>query len=256
MSARPSQWGPPGGVQIGPPGPVPPVVRALLIATIAAHVVDGLLGYALREHFALVPGRLAQGEIWRLLGYLFLHGSVMHLALNMLMLWMFGSELEQRWGSRFFLRYFLLCGLAGGLVFSLTQWGTWVPTVGSSGAIYGILMAYGMWFPTRVVLVFFLFPMQVRYLIVFLMGLEFLQAMESTRTGIAHAAHLGGAAFGYAYLRWWGVSGLGVAKMPGLAKVPTLADLKRRYYRWRFRRLQKRRFGDRSGGGDGGPTLH
>ena len=103
--------------------------------------------------------------------------------------------------------------------------------------------AYGMWFPNRIVLLAFLFPVRVRHVIVFLIVAELLQAMESTGEGIAYAAHLGGMAFGYVYLRWWSKGGLGLGALPGLH------DVKRAYYRWRFRRLQKKRFGK-------GPTLH
>jgi membrane associated rhomboid family serine protease len=168
---------------------------------------------------------------------------VWHLALNMLMLWMFGSELEQRWGRRFFLRYYFLCAVGGGLTYALVKWGTWTPSVGASGAIYGVLMAYGMWFPNRIVLLAFLFPLRVRHVIVFLILIELLQAIESTGAGIAYAAHLGGMAFGYVYLRWWTKGGISLGAMPGPA------DLRRAYNRWKLRRLQRKRFGD-------GRTLH
>lgn len=230
-------------VRIGPQGPVPPAVRGLIIANVAVYLAQVAFGRGLIEAFALVPADVGNLEIWRLVTYQFLHGGVWHLALNMLMLWMFGSELEQRWGRRFFLRYYFLCGIGGGIIYALVRFGSATATVGASGAIYGVLMAYGMWFPNRVVLLAFLFPVRVRHVIVFLIVAELLQAMESTGEGIAYAAHLGGIGFGYVYLRWWSKGGLGLGAVPGWS------DIKRSYYRWRFRRLQKKRFGK-------GPTLH
>ena len=231
-----------GTLSIGPPGPVPPVVKALIVANVAIHLItrffdaDGMI-----RALALVPPRvLVDFELWRLVTYQFIHAGAWHEALNMLMLWMFGSELEQRWGGSFFLKYYLVCGIGGGLTYTLVRAGVADPTVGASGAIFGVLMAYGMWFPNRVVLLGFLFPVRVRHVIVFLIVIELLQGVESTGDGIAHAAHLGGMAFGYVYLRWWGAGGLG--------GIPTLSGLKRAYYRWRLRRLQRKRFG--SGGGN------
>jgi membrane associated rhomboid family serine protease len=225
---------------------VPPVVRALIAANLGVFIVTQLFGAdRLIDALALVPPKVVGGfQLWRLVTYQFLHAGTWHVALNMLMLWMFGSELEQRWGGAFFFKYYLVCGVGGGLLYTLVRAGVPDPTVGASGAIFGILMAYGMWFPNRVVLLGFLFPVRVRHVIVFLIIIELLQGVESTGDGIAHAAHLGGMAFGYAYLRWWGAGGLG--------NLPTLQGLKRSYYRWRLRRLQRKRFGPPGGG----PTYH
>jgi len=233
------RFGPPqSGFRIGPGGYVPPAVRGLIIANVAVYLLQLVTPpFTIIETFGLIPAKVAQGEIWRLFTYQFLHGGVWHIAINMLMLWMFGSELEERWGQRFFLKYYFLCAVAGGAVYTLVRWGTWVPSVGASGAIYGILMAYGMWFPNREVYIWFLLPIRVRYLVLFLIAFEFLQSLPQAGSGIAHAAHLGGMAFGYAYLRWWGASGL------GLGRIPSWHELRRAYYRWRFRRLQKRRLG-------------
>jgi membrane associated rhomboid family serine protease len=234
----------PGGLSIGPSGPVPPAVRSLIAINVAVYVAQVLTGHEqLIGLFGLIPEKIAHFELWRLFTYQFLHGGAWHLALNMLMLWMFGSELEQRWGRRFFLRYYLLCAVGGGITYLLVRWGTWTPSVGASGAIYGILMAYGLWFPNRIVLLAFLFPLRVRHVIVFLIFVELLQAIEATGTGIAYAAHLGGMAFGYVYLRWWTKGGL------GLGTGPKWRDLRRSYRGWKLRRLQRKRFGD-------GPTLH
>ncbi len=238
------------GFGLGPAGPVPPMVKALIAVNFAVYVVQAFGGrFALISNFALIPALVARGEVWRLFTYQFLHGGVWHLAINMLMLWMFGSELEQRWGQRFFLKYYFLCAIGGGAVFTAAMYLFGDPTVisvGASGGIYGILMAYGMWFPNREVLIWLLFPVKVKYLVIFLIAIEFVQSIEASGGGIAHAAHFGGMAIGYAYLRWWGASGLGVPQLP------TWSSLKRSYYKWKFRRLQKKRLG----GGDNGITYH
>ena len=237
-------FGSPGGISIGPAGPVPPAVKALIGVNVAVYVLQVLTpADRMIELFGLIPARVGELEVWRLFTYQFLHGGVWHLALNMLMLWMFGSELEQRWGRRFFVRYYLLCAVGGGLTYTLVRWGTWTPSVGASGAIYGVLMGYGLWFPNRVVLLAFLFPVRVRHVVLFLIFVELMQAIEATGAGIAYAAHLGGMAFGFVYLRWWTQGGLGLGPLPGWN------DIRRAYRRSRLRRLQRKRF-------PGGPTLH
>jgi membrane associated rhomboid family serine protease len=246
-----SRYGYGGGFGgIGPSGPVPPMVRTLIVINVGVYLLQAFgLNEFLIEQFALFPALVSRLQIWRLFTYQFLHGGVWHVAINMFMLWMFGSELEQRWGQRFFLRYYFLCAVGGGLAFTIAMHTVGDPrtaSVGASGAIYGILMAYGMWFPNRKVFIWFLFPISVRYLVVFLIAIEFLQSIESSGSGIAHAAHFGGMVIGYFYLRWWGASGL------GLNALPSLRDIRRAYYRWRFRRLQKKRLGE-SGRG---PTYH
>jgi membrane associated rhomboid family serine protease len=182
-------------------------VAYLIAANIACWFLQALTGDWVTRNFALVPTLVQYGEIWRLFTYQFLHAGVLHLALNMFMLWMFGSELAPRWGTRFFLRYYFLCGVGGGLAFTLVRFGTWDMSVGASGAIFGILIAYAMWYPNRQAYILFFGPFRVRYVVGFLILLDLAQAMQSSRTGIAHAAHLGGAGVGYAYLRWKGVDG-------------------------------------------------
>ncbi len=245
------RFAPPGGVTIGPPGPVPPTVKALIIANVVIYAASLLIGhYEITARFAVVPSRVVGLEpigLLSLFTYQFLHGGTWHLAINMLLLWMFGSELEERWGSRFFLKYYFLCGVGGGLTYSLLSLGQNAPSVGASGAIYGLLMAYAIWFPNRVVLLAFLFPIRVRHVIVFLVILQTLQAIEATGAGIAYTAHLGGMAFGYVYLRWWGARGPATA-----TGVPGISDIKRAYYRWRLKRLQRKRWGTN----DEPPTFH
>jgi len=232
-------------LRFGPSGSLPPVVARLIAANCVVYAIQLATGEWCAREFGLIPALVQQGEIWRLFTYQFLHGSTFHLLLNMFALWMFGSELAPRWGSRFFLRYYFVCAIGGGILFTLVRLGTWIPSVGASGAIYGILMAYAMWFPNRQVYLYFVLPIRVRYLIIFLILLEVTQAIESTGTGIAHAAHLGGMGFGYAYLRWNGVQGF--QALPA----GTWNRWKKQFARWR---LQRRRRG--RGWNDDVDTLH
>ena len=266
MNRRGGQFsfsGPAGTVTIGPPGPVPPAVRWLIIFNIGIFVVQLLLNrpgglpYFLERQLALIPNTLPL-EAWRLFTYQFLHGGVFHVCMNMLMLWMFGSELEQRMGLRFFLKYYFICAVGGALTYSIFNLGSATPTIGASGAIFGILMAYGLWFPNRVVLLGFIFPVRIRHMMVMLIGMQCLLAMDASilsatgesRTSIAYLAHLGGMAFGYAYLRWWNVGGFGSGADLSVAR------LKRSYNLWRLKRLQKKRFGGQPPSPDDPPTYH
>lgn len=233
-------------IRLAPSGPVPPVVARLVALNVLVYLAQLATGDWLAREFGLIPALVERGEVWRLFTYQFLHGGTGHLLLNMFALWMFGSELEPRWGSRFFLRYYLLCAVGGGVLFTLVRLGTWVPSVGASGAVYGILMAYAMCYPNRRVYLYFVLPIPVRYLIGALLVIETLQAIESTGTGIAHAAHLGGMGFGYAYLRWHGVA--------GLHPFPSLTAIRRRWNeRVRERELRRRM---RERGWDDDRNLH
>jgi membrane associated rhomboid family serine protease len=117
---------------------------------------------------------------------------------------MFGSELERTWGTREFLKFYFIAGIGAGLVnvlFSVFNPETWhIPIIGASGAIYGVLVAYAILFPNRLVYVYFLIPVKVKYLVIFLVVIEFLSTYRTD--GVAHFAHLGGALFGFLYLRY------------------------------------------------------
>lgn len=149
--------------------------------------------------FALWPLEAGFG-FWQLFTYMFMHASFTHILFNMLALWMFGMELEHVFGSRKFLMYYLLCGFGGGLANLLiaplfTSVG---PTVGASGAVYGVLLAFGMMFPDRPIYVYFLLPIKAKYFVVMYMALEIFSI--GSMDGVAHFAHLGGALVGFLYL--------------------------------------------------------
>lgn len=200
------------GAGFGLGGGLTPAVKGILIACVGAFLLQ-LLGRTanlpVTAIFGLSRGAVSDGWVWQLATYMFLHGGVFHLVFNMLVLWMFGSQLEASWGTRAFLRYFFVCGIAAGVTTWLIPLGPDVPTVGSSGAVYGLILAYGMLFPDSVVYLYFLFPIRAKYLALILGGVEFLSSLAQSGDGVAHFTHLGGLAAGYVYLRfgdrlrWW-----------------------------------------------------
>jgi membrane associated rhomboid family serine protease len=190
-----------------------PAVKGLLIACFALFIIqqtaDQFFGGNVVGWLGLVPSAFALNfKFWQLFTYPFLHGDVMHLVLNMMMLVFIGSELESVWGLKRFLRFYFMCSTAGGLLYLLLQMVVWggdglhTPMVGASGAIYGLLMAYGLIFGERVLLFMMLFPMKAKHFVWVLAGIEFMSSIFSGRGGLSSAAHLGGMAAGFLYL--WG----------------------------------------------------
>lgn len=172
--------------------------RPLIIGNVAYFRLDQVIEHLLGLTPALV---LKLGWIWQLATYMFLHGGFLHIFLNMLILWMFGSDLENLWGSKRFLQYYFITGIGAGITNTLVQPHSMIPIIGASGAIYGLLLAYAMYYPDRRVLIWFLFPIQVKYLVIIIGGMEFLEAFSRSHDGVAHVAHLGGLLFGFVYLK-------------------------------------------------------
>ncbi|MCM8813323.1 MAG: rhomboid family intramembrane serine protease [Candidatus Omnitrophica bacterium] len=187
----------------GRASPFPPVIRALIAANVAVFVLFNLFPRGqetLFFYFGLVPHFvIAKRMFWQPLTYLFVHSGVLHLVINMLMLWMFGSVLENVWGPRRFLGYYFFCGIGAALFSMLLSYNLW--TVGASGAIFGLLVAYAVLFPDTVILIFFLFPMKMRHAVWVLIGINLLSAI-SDQNNIAYLAHLGGGLVGFLYLRY------------------------------------------------------
>ncbi len=190
-------------------GMITPAVKNLILATTAVFLLQilapGLMSVYL---FGLVPALVIKKFfIWQLVTYMFMHGGFGHIFFNMFALWMFGTELERNWGSREFVKFYFLTGVAAGISNVLWNWGSPIPTIGASGAIYGILAAYALFFPDRYVYLYFLFPIKMKYLALILGAFEFLSAYS--QDGIAHVAHLGGMVVGFFYLRYkykhWGI---------------------------------------------------
>jgi membrane associated rhomboid family serine protease len=189
--------------------PMTPVVKTFLILSGGVFLLQLLLGqfagFALSGVLGFVPGRLAEGWVWQPFTYVFLHAGLFHLLFNLLILWTVGAELEAVWGAKTFLAFFFVCGVGAALcsgLFSLVGIGPgpWAPVVGSSGVIYGLLLAYGILFGDRLMYFFLLFPMQARYFMLLLGGIELVSSVFYSRDGVAHLAHLGGMAFGFLFL--------------------------------------------------------
>jgi membrane associated rhomboid family serine protease len=183
-----------------------PVNQALLIANVAVFVLQYFFGSWL-DVFALWPPGSGGFRPWQLLTYGFLHGGLTHLLFNMFALWMFGSEIERLFGSRRYLTYYLTCVVGAALMHLIVVSAAGmapVPAVGASGGVFGLLLAFGMAWPHRkVMLLFPPIPMPA-WLFVTLYGvLELYLGITQTAQGVAHFAHLGGMATGYVLIRYW-----------------------------------------------------
>lgn len=179
----------------------PPAIKWLLLANAGAFALQILLGPVVIYLFGLLPSAvLERGWVWQPLTYMFLHGGFFHLLFNMFVLWMFGSEIERLWGSNEFLKYFVLCGLGGAALSFIFSYHSIL--IGASGAVYGVLLAFGMLFPNRYIYIWFLLPIRAKYLVAGLAAIEFLSGISRAGDGIAHFAHIGGMVAGFAYLKW------------------------------------------------------
>lgn len=212
------------------PGPLTPVIKLLVIANVVLFVVSRIVP-AVTLELGLVPahvfGRLA---IWQPVTYLFLHGDVMHVLFNMLALWMFGTEFERMWGPRFFAKYYFVTGVGAALVTLAVSFFNdsiyYAVTIGASGAVYGILLAYALYFPHRPIYLYFLFPIPARVFVLIVGGIAFLSSIGSSGGPVAHWTHLGGLAVGYAYLK--------------TLRARPLDELKYRWLRWKMQRARAR----------------
>ena len=184
---------------------LPPVTQALLLANIAIFCLDELLGRTLTVWFALWPIGSGGFWPWQIVSYAFLHGSFNHLFFNMLGLWMFGSELEQVWGQKRYLQFYAASVIAAALTQLLVNalLGSSAPTIGASGGLFGLLLAFAMIFPDRVILLFFVLPMKAKYLVALYGLIELYQGVYVMNSGVAHFAHLGGMLGGLLTIRYW-----------------------------------------------------
>jgi membrane associated rhomboid family serine protease len=188
--------------QIG--SPLTRTVKMLLIVNGVVFLFQVLLNGQLIEIFGLVPASLFAGErLWQPFTYMFLHGGIWHILINMFVLWMFGRDLEQEFGERFFLRYYFVTGVGAGLIYSVFFIHSEIPVIGASGAIFGLLVAFALVFPERPItlLIFFILPLTLKAKhLVILLGIITLLALPA-KDGIAHLAHLGGMVVGFLYLK-------------------------------------------------------
>jgi membrane associated rhomboid family serine protease len=217
------------------PGPLSTALKALIGANVVMFVIttfaQSLVGY-----LGLVPALvLHQFWVWQLATYMFLHGGIFHILFNMLALWMFGTELERMWGTRYFLKFYFVTGIGAGMLtvlFSLLPFGFAQQLqrsiiIGASGSIYGLLLAYALYFPERPILMFFVVPVPAK-IFVAIMGAIALYSSVSESGGVANATHLGGLVVAYVFLK------------SGSGRIHPLSELKYRYLKWKINRVRKK----------------
>lgn len=183
---------------------LPPVTQALIVANIAVFVLDSLTGRSISMFLALWP--LGPHFMpWQIITYAFLHGGLTHLLFNMYGLFMFGGDVERVWGGRRYLTYYLVCTIAAAILQLIvsTLSGAYYPTVGASGALFGLLLAFARCFPYRTVMLLFPpIPMRAPVFVMVYGLLELFLGVTGTQSGVAHFAHLGGLIGGFLYLRF------------------------------------------------------
>jgi membrane associated rhomboid family serine protease len=178
-------------------------VRLIILINMILYIVQHFAPDGYLRIFGLVPAFvLGRGFIWQLVTYMFLHGSLLHIFFNMLFLWMMGSELERYWGSREFVKYYLVTGAGAGVINVLVQPNSAVPIIGASGAVFGLIIAFGMAFPDRELLLYFFIRIKAKHFAVLIGLIELISLFALPNAGIARFAHLGGLLVGYFYLKW------------------------------------------------------
>jgi len=224
------------GPQIGFGPPVfPDVIKALIAANVAVYLVQKLGPPAFTDVFSLTPAMVwERGAVWQIATYMFLHAreSVLHLLFNMFSLWMFGSQVASAWGTRRFLRFYLICGVGAGVL--IAAWPAFlhllgfsssygVMTLGASGAVFGVLLAFSLLWPDRTIML--LFPPIPLKAIWFIPFLFFMEVVTPGSRNVSHVGHLGGVLVGYLALRAMGLGGRA-----------SFGQLRWRLKRWRMRR--------------------
>lgn len=183
---------------------LPPAVKHLLIINALVFAADYVLqkqGIYLANILALFSLQSGNFQVWQPLSYMFMHANLTHIFFNMFNLWMFGAAMENFWGTKRFLFYYLVCGIGAGLLYMLLP-GMHV-TVGASAAVYGLLLAFGMTFPNEYIYLYFLMPIKTKWFITGMIAIELLQGIFYSYDGIAHFAHLGGMLIGFLLIMWW-----------------------------------------------------
>jgi len=223
-------------------------VKRIVIACAAFYVLSILLGLFsvqyyrnLNDYLGLVPAlALRHGMLWQLVTYSLLHAGLWHLLMNMLTLWMFGAQEEMDWGSRKFLEFYLFCVVGAGIVTVAVAYmhiglRSDIPTVGASGGVYGVLVAFGMLYGDREI---FLFPFPVsikaKYLILIIVFLVVISTLQPSQGGVANFAHLGGLFFGFVYVKFLPRKGM----MFGASE--KYFSFRNSYYRWKRRRAARK----------------
>jgi membrane associated rhomboid family serine protease len=215
------------------PGPLSTALKALIGANVVMFlaqfffpIVTDVLGL----HAALVVRYL---WVWQMATYMFLHGGIFHIVFNMLALWMFGTELERVWGTRYFLKFYFVTGIGAGVLtvlfsllpFEFAQQLQHANVIGASGSIYGLLLAYALYFPDRPIYMYFVFPIPAKIFVAIMGAIAFFSSLSESG-GVANATHLGGLIVAYAFL-----------KSP---RIHPLSEVKYRYLKWKINRVRKK----------------
>lgn len=185
----------------------PPAVKHLLIINLLAFVAlnTPMVAEYLFTYGALWPIGSGRFGVWQLVTYMFLHASFGHIFFNLFALWMFGQAIENFWGTNRFVIYYFLTGIGAALLHMLVGGGG-APTLGASGAVYGILLAFGMMFPNRpIMLLFPPIPIKAKYFVAIFGAIELVSGLTRTNSGVAHFAHLGGMLVGFILIKYWGL---------------------------------------------------
>ena len=221
-------------------------VKWLILANVGIYLIS-FFGSLAKEDvlfapLALRPISVMHGAIWQLFTYLFLHSlsSFTHILFNMLSLWMFGTPIEQTWGTKRFLQYYFVCGVGAGVcvvVANMLFGNPYQSTIGASGAIYGLLLAFGMLFPDQTVMFSFLFPIKAKYMVIIFGAIAFLSSFQGGGT-VSNLAHLGGMIFGFIYMKTQFVSRrrVGAGTGFGLQRF----DIQRWYKDYKMQRAKKK----------------
>ena len=215
------------------PGPLSTAMKALIAANVAVFVAQ-YFNPIVTDLLGLHPRAVVRAfALWQPATYMFLHGGTFHIVFNMLALWMFGTELERVWGTRYFLKFYFVTGIGAGaltvlfayLPFAFAQQLQGANIIGASGAIYGLLLAYALYFPDRPIYMYFIVPVPAKVFVAIMGAIAFLSSLGESG-GVANATHLGGLAVGYLFLK----SG----------RIHPLSELKYRYLKWKINRVRKK----------------
>lgn len=187
----------------------PRAIRHILIINVICFIGSFTPGVdTLLSSFALYPLGSGMFRPWQLVTYMFLHANLSHIFFNLFALWMFGQAIENTWGTRRFTIYYFATGIGAGLLQLLVGWYglSYAPVVGASGAVFGILLAFGMMFPNNYIMLLIPpIPIKAKYFVIIFGALELFSGITNLNSGIAHFAHLGGMLFGYILIRYWGL---------------------------------------------------
>jgi membrane associated rhomboid family serine protease len=184
---------------------IPQGIKTIIIINViifAILEISGLKSDIFRQ-FGLIPSKtLFEATIWQPFTYMFLHDGFLHILLNMLFLWMFGKDVEIAWGKIAFYKYYMVTGVGSGLLNAIIHYHSTIPVVGASGAVFGVLLAFAVLYPNRIVLLYGLVPIRVKYLVIGLAFIALFSSILLKDSRVSHLTHLSGMITGFIYLNW------------------------------------------------------